>query len=219
MELITNILLDRAERKNVYRGVPLPPDRGKKSSPGFSRAWNAGKGIHGSLFLRRDGWTGEGINPSREISLNVIGSRPIGVVARKLSPPRQKLNGGQKSRLSSVHPLVIFSSIHRAGYLTDPEFFLSSPFPSRYRLSIAKEKGGFRGTKRRGRGKREANSVFSAAIRSRFGNELPADSRQVPCNYKLVPFSRGTGTVSIGSRLSRSCLVRTVYISDDNDSD
>lgn len=115
MELITNILLDRAERKNVYRGVPLPPDRGKKSSPGFSRAWNAGKGIHGSLFLRRDGWTGEGINPSREISLNVIGSRPIGVVARKLSPPRQKLNGGQKSRLSSVHPLVIFSSIHRAG--------------------------------------------------------------------------------------------------------
>lgn len=115
MELITNILLDRVERKNVYRGVPLPPDRGKKSSPGFSRAWNAGKGIHGSLFLRRDGWTGEGINPSREISLNVIGSRPIGVVARKLSPPRQKLNGGQKSRLSSVHPLVIFSSIHRAG--------------------------------------------------------------------------------------------------------
>lgn len=126
-----------------------------------------------------------------------------------------------------IHPLVIFSSIHRGRIFNRSRIFIllfSSPF-SRYRLSIAKEKGGFRGTKHRvERAKerereREANSIFSAAIRSRFGNELPVDSRQVPCNYKLVPFSRGTGTVSIGSRLSRSCLVRTVYISDDNDSD
>lgn len=59
-------------------------------------------------------------------------------------------------------------------------------------------------------------------IRSSLGNELPADSRLVPCNYKLVRFSRGIAWVraaSIGSRLSRSCLVRTVYISDDNDTD
>lgn len=74
--------------------VPPPPPRfshcallGKNRHLHVSRmrGRNAGKGIHGSLFLRRDGWTGEGINPSREISLNVIGSRPIGVVASKLS--------------------------------------------------------------------------------------------------------------------------------------
>lgn len=28
-------------------------------------------------------------------------------------------------------------------------------------------------------------------IRSSLGNELPVDSRLVPCNYKLVRFSRG----------------------------
>lgn len=95
-------------------------------------------------------------------------------------------------------------------YLTDPRIF-PSPFPSFSSLSIIDNRG-----ERWFPGK-EANSIFSAAIRSRFGNELPVDSRLVPCNYKLVPFSRGTGTVSIGSRLSRSCLVRTVYISDDND--
>lgn len=94
-----------AARFSLYRGQKLP---GKKSSPGqneaqllssfFSpfpsffrwraishagrRARNVGKGIHGSLFLRRDERRDRngGHKSLGRLSLNVIGSWPIGVV-------------------------------------------------------------------------------------------------------------------------------------------
>lgn len=82
---------------------------GKKSSPGQNErafslcrwrtishpgrcARNAGKGIHGSLFLRRDERRDRngGHKSLERLSLNVIGSWPIGVVGRytrrKFSP-------------------------------------------------------------------------------------------------------------------------------------